>query len=387
MYQIMKRIAIKNQMPHPSYYGPLQSFLSYIDNTEYEKRHEHSEERLREITPKDIERWMNWRLFDCEDPAEDARPKCRANSVAFWKKALSAFMPNKLMVWNEISEVGNPTKSVLVNQIVDRVKKAEARKLGVPSQARRSATSDEHQKTIALVRNQGKDLIWKYGVPAQLNYQFHMIARLDDTMNTLEENIQCHPQFNFALMTKLSWSKNVREERDAPWQIMLGSYDSDFCVLIALAIWLEVKYQHLTYAKHSPYLFAFSDDTRFPEGGKTNKARARKIYGDKLFKENGLQGAQDGERGGGLGTHSTRKHASTHVRKQGITKDDKDQRGRWKSTKRVSDRYDDIELPWVDAKVAASLCIGGPCKYKLIDKDITESFILQHCVPKMQEGI
>ena len=59
-------------MPDPSYYGPLQSFLSYIDNTEYERRHEHSQERLRAITPKDIGRWMNWRLFDCEEPADNA---------------------------------------------------------------------------------------------------------------------------------------------------------------------------------------------------------------------------------------------------------------------------------------------------------------------------
>ena len=133
-------------------------------------------------------------------------------------------------MWNEISEVGNATKSVLVNEIIDRVKKAEARKLGAPSKARRSATLDEHRKTLELVRNQGKDLAWKYGLPAQINYQFHMVARLDETMNALEENVMPHPLFDFALKTRLSWSKNVREERDAPWKIVLGSYDSDFCV-------------------------------------------------------------------------------------------------------------------------------------------------------------
>ena len=57
-------------------------------------------------------------------------------------------MPNKLMVWDEILEMGNPIKSVAVNQIVDRVKKAEARKLGAPSKARRSATLNEHRKTL-----------------------------------------------------------------------------------------------------------------------------------------------------------------------------------------------------------------------------------------------
>ena len=142
-------------------------------------------------------------------------------------------MPNKLMVWNEILEVGNPIKSVAVNQIVDRVKKAEARKLGAPSKARRSSTLDEHRKTLRLVRSEGaewgENLIWKYGLPAQLNFQFHMIARLDDTMHSLEENMKSHPQFDFTFMTKLSWSKNVSKERDAPWQIVFGSYVGILC--------------------------------------------------------------------------------------------------------------------------------------------------------------
>ena len=55
--------------------------------------------------------------------------------------------------------------------------------------------------------------------------------------------------------------------------------------------------------------------------------------------------------------------------------------------KRTSDVYDDIELPWVDTKVAAALCIGGPCKYKVVDEHVTDAFILQHCVPHMRQGI
>ena len=65
----------------------------------------------------------------------------------------------------------------------------------------------------------------------------------------------------------------------------------------------------------------------------------------------------------GLGTHSTRKFASTHARRSGCTKDEKDHRGRWKSKGRVSDIYDDTELPYPDAKVCEMLCIGGPCFY------------------------
>lgn len=48
-------------------------------------------------------------------------------------------------------------------------------------------------------------------------------------------------------------------------------------------------------------------------------------------------------------------------------------RGRWKSRRRVSDDYDDIELPYIDAKVAGLLCISGPCKYKV---RMTDSIII-----------
>ena len=44
-----------------------------------------------------------------------------------------------------------------------------------------------------------------------------------------------------------------------------------------------------------------------------------------------------------------------------MTKDERDIRGRWKGTGRVSDLHDDVELPYPDAKVAENLFGGGPC--------------------------
>ena len=38
----------------------------------------------------------------------------------------------------------------------------------------------------------------------------------------------------------MGWSKNVLEERDAPDQIILGAFNSFFCCLLGLAIYLEV---------------------------------------------------------------------------------------------------------------------------------------------------
>ena len=75
-----------------------------------------------------------------------------------------------------------------------------------------------------------------------------------------------------------------------------------------------------------------------------------------------------------LGTHSVRKYASTRSRLLGISKDDKDHRGRWHRL-RISDRYDDIQLDYVDAKVAAALCPTGVCDYVVVDPACTGSWI------------
>jgi hypothetical protein len=55
---------------------------------------------------------------------------------SFWKKAWSYFMLNQITPWNEISHVGNPTCSTVVNKIIKAMKKMEAARLGRPSQAR-----------------------------------------------------------------------------------------------------------------------------------------------------------------------------------------------------------------------------------------------------------
>jgi hypothetical protein len=61
----------------------------------------------------------------------------------------------------------------------------------------------------------------------------------------------------------------------------------------------------------------------------------------------------------------------------------KDLRGRWRKV-RVSDVYDDVELPFPDAKVAGKLCVGGPCKYVITDgSGVTDDFLLQHVVPNI----
>ena len=69
------------------------------------------------------------------------------------------------------------------------------------------------------------------------------------------------------------------------------------------------------------------------------------------------------ENKGHIVNHSARKLSATHTRKNVCTKYEKDLHGRWKAKGRVSCVYDDIKIPFMDAKVVGKLCIGGPCKY------------------------
>jgi Transcriptional activator of glycolytic enzymes len=271
-------------------------------------------------------------------------------------------------------EQGNPTRSREILDLIKFVKKKEVRRQGVPSQARRPLTLAEFRSVVqALKTGRGGDgPLAKYGVPAQMAFQFHLIARIDCICHFQRCNLKSHDRFPLqALKVKLNWSKNVLEERDAPWQTVLGSIDSSFCVLLNLAVWLE-----LTSRRLSPYLFNFSEDTTIPSGGDKGKQRAMDVL--RVVLRDLELDLQEGE----VGTHSIRKCASTHVRGNGVSKDDKDTRGRWKATSRVSDRYDSVQLPFVDTKVAASLCIGGACTYTLSEA-IPEHFVYHQVVPEI----
>ena len=133
----------------------------------------------------------------------------------------------------------------------------------------------------------------------------------------------------------------------------MASSDPVYCVHISTALWLEVFIESSPVAQITPYLFAFSDDVTIPRGGEKAKATVQNIYLTEVFKR------PEFENTGPVGSHSIRKYASTDVRNKGASKDEKDMRGRWKSGTLVSDVYNDIELPYPNAKVAALLCIGG----------------------------
>jgi hypothetical protein len=152
-------------------------------------------------------------------------------------------MPHRDSPWNVQAKFGNPTRSKVVNDVIRDVKMHEVRKEGKESQARRDMKHPEYRKTLRLIES--RDALGqcdKIRFSTMLKFQFHIIGRSDDICNLLEtKDLISHDKFgDFALSTKVSWSKNVMEECDCPGQIRLGLNDTDFCVLLALAAcWLE----------------------------------------------------------------------------------------------------------------------------------------------------
>ena len=97
-------------------------------------------------------------------------------------------------------------------------------------------------------------------------FQFHIIGRADDISNIETADIRKSEKFpDMCAQTKVSWSKNVQEERDCPDQILIGANDPEFCVLLALACYLECRFVDVQL--HGPdrrNLFAKRDDDDEP---------------------------------------------------------------------------------------------------------------------------
>ncbi len=211
------------------YKSALDSVLSFVHDSSYKRTKTYTKGELRALTPDDVVRWMNVKAFGLPDPPSDSNPTfARSNSLAYWKKAVSFFMPDRLVVWVLGHNEGNPTRSIEVNSLIKRIKKKEVRKQGVLSKAKRPLTEDEFQRMQNILQNHKSNIIWRHGLYALTNFQFHLLARIDDTTQVLVENIRIHDSFCNALKTRMNWSKNVTEERDAPWQIILGSMDTVF---------------------------------------------------------------------------------------------------------------------------------------------------------------
>ena len=115
----------------------------------HDKDHVFTQEELLGLTPEHLVRYMSMKVFGVPEPEEDANPmEGRSSSLEYYKKAVSYFMPNKLMTWDVQTGRGNPTCLVKVNELIKLVKKKEVWKQGKESSARRSMEQSEYIKVI-----------------------------------------------------------------------------------------------------------------------------------------------------------------------------------------------------------------------------------------------
>ena len=80
---------------------------------------------------------------------------------------------------------------------------------------------------IDLCRKSDNHFI-KCNAAAYFIFQFHMIAYLDDGFCFQNADLTPNLEFPFALRSKMSWSKNVLEERHVPDQIIFGQWIRHF---------------------------------------------------------------------------------------------------------------------------------------------------------------
>ena len=69
---------------------------------EFGYKREYTDAEMRQVTPTELVRWLNLRTFGVPNPGPDdelIRPLVHANTLAFWKKAISFYMPNQVHGW------------------------------------------------------------------------------------------------------------------------------------------------------------------------------------------------------------------------------------------------------------------------------------------------
>lgn len=361
-----------------SYWNTLLQLMSLKDGVCYPKDHIFTRSELLQLTPTDVCEFFCLKVYGTTNPDADAKPQYgRSTSLEAYKKNISYYMPNKLVGWNVQLMTGNPTRSAPVNQLIRDVKKAEVRKRGKATLARRPLEFDEFSKLVEMLRG-SSDSLKKFGFTALVILQFHFIARVDDTSALMVDEIKAHPTYkDFALRCRLCWSKNVLEERAAPPQIMFGANQFKFCPLLTLALFLELFYP--TERNENDELNCFSAINKTADG---TKQRVSKFLKQKIFMDKDFLDVQQDQNGDIVGTHSIRKFSTTYARRSGCTLDDINVRGRWKRFKQMVETYVHPEIPYPDAKTAAALSIGGPVKYQVkTESNIDDCWIAEHVLP------
>ncbi len=384
------------------YSRELVRFMRYRDQVEYDYGHRFTQNVLQHVVPNDLMRYFKFRVYKNPDAEPDIeKPLIRANCIKYWKKSISYFMPNSHIPWNEIANVGNPTRAKPINKLIGQIKKKETARRGAPSKRRRALFKQEFEQSIEsfdVMEKKEEGLF----VGAFFRFQLHMAARGDDTAKArLKEMQPFHQYLDYGITMKLCWSKNVMEERDCPTQLLVGAMDTRYCVITGVALWLEHHFK--LDPQENDFLFSIGgvcpDHFEIDMEGEDNPEKEAALKEEacvdyiksqayqnlsSFFKDSDFVPVDDGLKG----IHSIRKLATDITRGSGCSRDDVDHRARWKGDDRQQDGYTSTTIPFVDAKVAFALCNGGACAY--IPKEesgVTDGWILDHVVPHLRRHV
>ena len=120
------------------------------------------------------------------------------------------------------------------------------------------------------------------------------------------------PWISFLLPSKIELVKNVGDERDAPFQLMLPLMNPLYCTYFSLALWLEIFIMKCPHALLTPFVFGFLQDITVENGANAAKNIVQGIFGGNIFKGSN-EAIRESGGSGCLGTHSIRKMSSTHA--------------------------------------------------------------------------
>mmetsp|Transcript_36970 Transcript_36970/g.89819 ORF Transcript_36970/g.89819 Transcript_36970/m.89819 type:complete len:692 (-) Transcript_36970:70-2145(-) len=374
-------IMLQDRQEYRPYITALMNFFHDPD-PRYTKETVFTRAQLLGLNPTVVKRWMANKAYGKEeyDKTSDAPKGARATSLEMMKKAVSYFMPNKAVPW--VNGAGNPTRHSSVHQVIADVKKAEARHQGRSSKKVRPLREAEFRKTLEMMKRK-QDWKSQYQYVMMTLWQYHLIARTDDICHFEVTHPGGHPKFPFTLKTKVFWSKNINEERQCPDQILLGSMDDDTCILLNLSIYLE------SYLEQSPNaVFLFTEDLELDEAAAERLKARYSTALRKLWKLAEWKSVIDElDLALNVGTHSNRKYPATHASNKGCSKPEIEIRGRWQGEGggRVVNVYIDRKHEYIDGKVAAALCHGGPVKYELKEGvELSTEWLYQNVIPKIR---
>jgi hypothetical protein len=68
--------------------------------------------------------WFNLKVWGHPGlaPNHGYVPQVGSNSILYWKKQISFFMPNKMQLWDHIRNAGNPTQCNTMVALIRQVK-------------------------------------------------------------------------------------------------------------------------------------------------------------------------------------------------------------------------------------------------------------------------